>query len=217
MFDIRLDDLSRLESEIEEFEREQVETGKILFYGSSMFTRWSSKWGHRELSDDIPGAVNHGFGSSTAEELLYFYPRAVRPWKPRVLVLRVCSNDIGFGYSPAEIFFLLQRVIAYARKDMPGIKFLLCSSRVTPSAGGSQSTPRFMAQYNELLNDYCSKHDDCVCLSEVMIPELYDSPEHVGQREHLRKELYVEDMMHFNQDGYDIYKKHILNALKDYL
>lgn len=87
MFEPRVE-LTRLEKEIVAFEQQPIEKGMILFYGSSGLTRWNTRYKHRPLEEDIrmkdgsPAAVNHGFGSSTAEELLYYYPRAVKPWGP---------------------------------------------------------------------------------------------------------------------------------------
>ena len=53
MFDVRVD-LTRLEESIVNFEKEPIETGKIMFYGDSAFTRWrTERWGFRMMKDDI--------------------------------------------------------------------------------------------------------------------------------------------------------------------
>lgn len=223
MFDVRLENLNWLEHYMFEFDKETIDTGKILFYGDSYFTRWSEKWGHRPLAEDIRmkdgslAAVNHGFGTSTAEEQLYFYRRAVFPWKPRALVLRTFGNDLGAGYSPAEIMFLQARLCDYARHDFPGIRMYLLDAMPSLKSRESRSARSFMKQYNELLAAYCAKHDDCVLVEESKIPDLYDSPEHVGDPNHYREELYCEDRVHFNQMGYDVYKEFFLQVLDDIL
>ena len=78
MFDIPMD-LKSLESSIVAYEQEPIEKGKILFYGHSLFTRWGSpQYGYRRMDQDIRmkdgslAVVNHGFGTSTVEELLYY-------------------------------------------------------------------------------------------------------------------------------------------------
>ena len=92
------------------------EQGLILFYGSSGFTRWTPKYQHRPLEEDIRmkdgslAVVNHGFGTSTSEELLYYYDRMVRPWEPRALVVSIVHNDRGWGYSPNEILTNLAKL-----------------------------------------------------------------------------------------------------------
>ena len=81
-----------VEKNIQEFEKEPLEKGQIVFYGPSNFTRWSTKWGMQPMREVLlgksgaPCAVNRGFGSSNAELQLYYYPRMVRPLEPKVLV-----------------------------------------------------------------------------------------------------------------------------------
>ena len=223
MWDVKLKNINWLEQYMFEFDKETIETGKILFYGDSYFTRWSEKYGHRPLTEDIRmkngslAAVNHGFGTSTAEDQLYFYHRAVFPWMPRTLVLRTFGNDIGAGYSPAEIMFLRARLCDYARHDFPGIRMYLADAKLNLQNRSSRAIRNFAREYNELLAAYCEKHDDCVLVEESKIPELYDSPEHIGDPDHFREELFVEDKVHFNQMGYDVYKEFYLQVLDDIL
>ena len=87
MFDIQ-PNLRDLEASIIAYEQEPIQKGKILFYGHSLFTRWGHpKWGYRRMDEDIRmkdgslAVVNHGFGTSTSEELLYYYDRMVKPWE----------------------------------------------------------------------------------------------------------------------------------------
>ena len=114
MYDIPID-LKSLEDEIIAYEQEPIVTGKILFYGHSLFTRWKDiPWGNHRLDEDIRGkdgglaCVNHGFGTSTSEELLYFYPRMVRGG---VLLLHDYENARFSGVQAA--------VEAYEQKHGP--------------------------------------------------------------------------------------------------
>ena len=59
MFEPRVP-LKRLESRIVEFEQETIQKGKILFYGSSGFTRWKPKYGMRPLEEEILGKITKG-------------------------------------------------------------------------------------------------------------------------------------------------------------
>ena len=103
--------LKALEDSVVAYEQEPIEKGKILFYGHSLFTRWGSpEYGFRRMDEDIRmkdgslAVVNHGFGTSTSEELLYYYPRLVRPWEPRALVLSTLGNDGTITYYPEAGF-----------------------------------------------------------------------------------------------------------------
>ena len=129
MFDIPMN-LKSLEKEILAYESEPVETGKILFYGHSLFTRWgNAKWGYRRMDEDLRSkdgslaVVNHGFGTSTSEELLYYYPRMVRPWAPRALVLASFSKSGSLydmrGFFPAE--YSAQTFVELFTDDVNGL------------------------------------------------------------------------------------------------
>ena len=135
---------NKYEKDVLTFEARPSETGKIVFYGSSGFTRWTEKYHHRPLEEDIrmkdgsPAAVNHGFGGSTAEEGLYYYDRLVKPWEPRALVIATYANDGMYGYSPEQVMDVLARLLAWARTDFPGIKLFLVEPHPNPK--GKETT-----------------------------------------------------------------------------
>ncbi len=223
MFESRVPNLKRLEKSIIEFEAEPIEKGKILFYGSSQFTRWKPKYGHPRLEDDIrmkdgsQACVNHGFGSSCAEEQLYFYPRAVRPWEPRALVYTSFGNSIPFGYTAAEVFSLSTRVLSYARADFPGIKLFFCN--IHPGTKGKDAPPyRVIAEkeFNDLVANYCATHPDTTLVDQTNYPGFYEEG-FAGDRQHVRADLYVEDGVHHNLAGYAVYREFFLGYLKDLL
>lgn len=227
MFELKIPSLTRLEKEIVAFESVPIETGKILFYGSSGFTRWKHSHipirDHRPLEEDIRmkdgslACVNHGFGSSTIEEGLYYYRRAVLPWKPRAIVLRFFPNDLSFGYSPAEIVSLLARLCDWARVDFPGVKFYLCDAMPGVRYMNNQTWQAHAKQYNNLLKIYCDENEDCTYVSQLGWPGLYENPEDAGDYDKIRTDLFVPDGLHFNQDGYDVYRDLFLTVLDDIL
>lgn len=199
----------------------KTEQGLIMFYGDSGFTRWSERHKHRPLEEDIRhkdgsrAAVNHGFGTSTAEEQLYNYSKLVKPWAPRALVLLALGNDMAAGYSAEEVMFLQARILDYARHDFPGIKLYLCNRRPilkTPSAAGVS----IIEEYNELVSAYCQRHEDTTLVDHKDCPELWE-PGHAGEVGHVRSDIFVEDEVHFNQKGYDIYRDFFLRVLDDLL
>ena len=226
MFEIRVPDLKRLEQEVVEYEKVPIETGKILFYGDSGFTRWKSAFGHRPMEEDLlgkdgkPAVINHGFGTSTAEEQLYYYDRMIKPWKPKALVLMTYCNDWDCGYSPEEVLYLQARLMEYARKDMPGIRFYLCDARPLTIWLDSRvwtAWESYYTQYNRLLAQYCAAHDDCALVRHGDSPLLFNSPEDVGDYKKIRTDIFVEDQVHYNQTGYDLYGEFFRQALDDIL
>ena len=213
----------REESGAQRIEAKPVHKNRIVFYGHSAFTRWTDRWGHREMEDDLIGrdgnttVLNHGFGTSCAEELLYYYPRLVRPYEPRALVLAAFGNDIGFGYTPEETMMLLSRVIEWAQVDFPGIKIYLCGVGVGLKTVGMPRWDAARARFDQLAKDFCEGRENCTFVDAVQSPLFYEKAEDVGDPTKVRKDIFVRDMTHFNQLGYDLYRDFFKEVLKDIL
>jgi len=170
------------------------------------------------LEEVIPGTLNHGFGSSTAEEQLYYYPRAVKPYVPRAIVHRTYGNDVLFGYSPQEILFLVERLLEYARTDFPGIKFYLMGPEA--NHGPNSRLESFFArkiEYDELLRDYARHHEDCIYVSIMDSPLFFEKPEDIRDFRKIRKDIFIEDGVHFNKLGYELFTIFWKDILKDIL
>lgn len=220
MFDLRIPDLKRFEGTVHTYEQQPIEWGRILFYGDSSFTRWNGA-GIRPLEQSIrrkdgsSAVINHAFGGATSEELLYYYNRLVKPWAPRAMVFCDFGNDAAFNYSATEMLYLQSRIFAYARQDMPGIKLYLCDRRPVAKKF-SHSIEMRLREYNDMLQDYCAKHDDCTFVSHAAYAPFFES----GNTDRYpigRKELYVEDDVHFNQIGYDLYAEFFRQVLDQLL
>ena len=229
MYDITVD-LKSLEKEVVKYEQEPIEKGKILFYGHSLFTRWGlPKWGYRRMDEDIRmkdgslAVVNHGFGTSTAEELLYYYPRLVRPWEPRALVIATFGNENMYGYSPEDTMVNVSKICHWARTDFPGIKIFLCEDHPRPSGKDTTVPDRWNGgkirreRYNEMLHLYAQTHVDTEVVELWNRPEFFETPEDVGNFRKVREDIFVDDKVHPNQAGYDIYGKIFREVLDNLL
>lgn len=229
MFDIQ-PNLRDLETSIVAYEQEPIEKGKILFYGHSWFTRWGSpKHGYRRMDEDIRmkdgslAVVNHGFGTSTSEELLYYYPRMVRPWEPRALVIATRPNDIMYGYSPEETMNNIAKILQWARVDFPGIRLFLMET--PPSVRGKDtkvkdlwnSKETLRKKFNEMLRIYCDTHEDTTLITLWDKPGFFETPADVGDFRKVREDIFVDDHVHLNQAGYDIMGPIFREALDDLL
>ena len=199
-----------MEDVVSEYEKEPIEQGKIVFYGPSNFTRWSTKFGMKPMRDVLLGksgekcVTNRGFGSSCTEHQLYFYPRMIRPLAPSVLVYSSQPNGAAFGYTNDEIWELAQRVILYAKTDFPDIRVYLCASN-TRSVITDEYNEK-AEEYNEKVKAFVEEHSDFCRYIDV-----YHRPELIGE------DIYVEDGVHFNQKGYDRYAEVFKEALAEEL
>lgn len=223
MFKQKVSNLRSYEVSVLEYEAQPIQTGRILFYGSSGFTRWKTKFGVRPLEEDIrrkdgsPAAVNHGFGGGIIEQGLYYYDRLVKPWAPRAIVLRFFPNDIQMGYSPMEIMCLIAQFCNRARADFHGIKLYICDAMPHKRFADNTLWHRYAKQYNQLVRDYCEHYDDCFCVAQSTWPGFYNDPADAGDYSKVRDDIWIEDDMHFTQAGYDIYRDLFLEALNDIL
>jgi len=198
-----------LEDAVVAYEQEPLHKGQIVFYGPSNFTRWSAKWGMKPLRDCLVGAsgekcaVNRGFGSSCPEHQLYYYPRMVRPLEPRVLVYASYGNGGSFGYSDEESWELAQRVIAWAKTDFPGIRIYLVGAHPFRDEDGEKIAQK--RGLNATIRAFAENTEDCFFLDPYERPEL------------ARKDIFVEDGVHYNQTGYDLYAQFYREALAEEL
>ena len=228
MYDIPIE-LNLREKSIVAYEQEPIEEGKILFYGHSLFTRWGPKWDHRRMDEDIRmkdgslAVVNHGFGTSCSEELLYYYGRMVRPWKPRALVVAAYGNDLMYGYGPEDVMNVLVRLLHWARTDFPGIKLYIVEAFPTArkredSSTGKRSAARIKREkFNQMIRAYAATHADTKVIEMWNCPDLFETPEDVGDCGKIREDIYVKDRVHFTQEGYDIVARIFREALDELL
>ncbi len=215
--------MKRLETRITAFEEQPIVKNMILFYGDSAFTRWKEQYGNPNVEDVIrmkdgsQAVVNHGFGSSTAEEALYYYPRAVKPWEPRALILQSYGNDGGFAYSPAEVLAIQTRIFEYARTDFPGIKLFFCNIRPLLKYQDYPKSKLLAAQeYNELVAQYCARHEDVTLVDHNSSPVFFEDGKQ-GDLLAARAEMFIEDRVHYNPEGFEIYRKFFAEILDDLL
>ena len=220
--------VKRFEDRILAYESVPIETGKILFYGHSLFTRCSfitqaGKDNPRlvdevRMKDGSQACVNHGFGTSSADDLLYYYDRMVRPYKPRALVLATGGNDVGFGYTAKEVMEIEARIIDWAQADFPGIKIYCFSTDPNVKHKGEKTRgTRFRDEYDELLEDYCRRRENCTYVSLVNQPFYFENPEDVGDYDKVRDDIFVKDGVHLNPKGYAMFMDFLRELFDDML
>lgn len=186
-----------LEEQVLAYEAEPQEKGQIVFYGPSYFTRWGPKFGFTPMREMIlgksgnPCVINRGFGSSCAEHQLYYYPRMVRPLEPKALVYEGWGNGQYYGYTVEENWELVQRVLAYVRADFPDIHIYLSGAH--PTLAMEQKYVEASQKHDELLKSYAAQTPNCTFI-DIMGYEPLQS-----------KDIFVEDGVHFNAHGYQLY------------
>lgn len=198
-----------MEKAVCQYEQEAIHKGEIVFYGPSYFTRWCEKFGNTPMREVIlgksgkPCAINRGFGSSCPEHQLYYYPRMIRPLEPKVLVYGSWGNGRDFGYSDEESWELAQRVIGYTLTDFPDCHVYLCGA--FRQRGMSEEDIASRRKYSEVIKKFAEKTPGCYYLDVFDYEPL------------THDDVYIEDGVHFNPDGYRAFAEFFKEALKEEL
>jgi lysophospholipase L1-like esterase len=163
--------------------------GAILLVGDSQFYRW------RTLAEDLPGytVVNRGIDSFQTSDLLHFTDRLVLPYAPRFIVTHVGGNDVNNGKSPEQILADLQAFVARVRVVMPTVP--IAFSSITPGPGRwNQAAAR--KRTNDTVKAWVATQPN------MLFIDLWDAM--LTRDGQPREDLWVEDRIHPNQEGYRI-------------
>src|ERR1700722_3465137 len=95
-------DAQRWEKTIAAFEKRDADKpppkDAILFVGSSSIVRWDVAKSFPDLD-----VINRGFGGSQIGDAVYFAPRIVVKYQPRVVVFYAGDNYLSGGKTPEQV------------------------------------------------------------------------------------------------------------------
>jgi hypothetical protein len=172
----------------------------ILFYGSSSIRLWEN------IQTDLTplSVVRRGYGGASLHDASYFAKRVLYPIDYRALVLFI-GNDIWgneFDKTPAEMRKLMKYIIGVSRKHRPNAEIFLIEVTHVPARA------HLMAEWdaaNEMLKELAKSNDD---LHFIRTKDLYVKPN--GE---IRAELFRDDDIHQNDQGYELWKVRIKREL----
>ena len=161
-----------------------------LFVGSSSIRFWPT-------AQAFPGKpiVNRGFGGSELSDVIHFYEQLIEPYSPSRIFLYGGDNDIGNGKPADQVFEDYLQFVAMLRTDLPDSELVFIS--IKPSKARWELWPE-MVEANRLVREYAMKHDNLE-YADLATP-LLDS-------EGKPKDVYVEDGLHLNEEGYRLWQK----------
>lgn len=185
-------DLNRYAEEIGKLTAFPVQQGKLLLYGSSFF----GVWGHERAAIQMDGmVVNHGFGGSTAEELLYYYGTLVKPYAPSAMLVRSGINDISSGYTPKQSVKLIQRLCEWTACDFGSIPIGLMAGFRCPWMEADKGRAQLVEEYNQRLEAYAAQQDN-LCYLDI-------SPLLMADKHTCREGFFRPDGLHLTDYGYE--------------
>jgi lysophospholipase L1-like esterase len=179
--------------------RQTPPSDAVLFTGSSSIRMWTS------LRQDFPHlkVINRGFGGSHLEDLVFFAPKIVKPYKPKKIVVYSGENDIEVGQSPENAFADFKAFVDFRDRELPGVPIIYISLK--PSILRWAKWP-LMKRANELIKAESAKRKR-VTFVDISAPML-------GTDGKPRPELFLADGLHMNSAGYAVWRQILLPHLQ---
>lgn len=162
----------------------------VLFVGSSSIRLWDT------LAADFAGipAINRGFGGSELRDSTYYADRVIVPYAPRKILIYAGDNDLGNGRSPQQLRDDFRAFVGKVRDDLPKVEIAYIAVKPSPSRRHLLEAQR---QANALIAAEAEKLH--VQFIDIFTPML----DAAGQP---REELFLEDRLHMNRTGYELWR-----------
>ena len=183
----------RFAKQIEAFARRDLESppeeGVIVFVGSSSIRRWDLAKSFGDLN-----AVNRGFGGSQISDVLYYANEVVVKYKPKKVVFFCGGNDLNKGKPPRQVAADFETFTSLLFKQLPETELIVLALKPAPVRWSIVDKVRTT---NDLLRAK-AKTDKRITFLDGSFNLLLDDGK-------IREELYVEDRLHLNDDGYKLW------------
>ena len=164
--------------------------GGTVVTGSSTIKMWRSL---PEISSG-EAVLNTGFGGSKAADLeRYLFPLVLK-YDPKRVFVYEGDNDLWANVPAVEILNSLKQIVTRIHLVDPGTEIILIGAKPSPSRWEKKES---YLSFNRLLKDYCDKTEQVSYLDTwKALTDAQGNP---------RPELYLQDQLHLNSDGYLIW------------
>ena len=197
---------NRIDNTIKKFQnlddRNTFPKNAILFVGSSSIAGWKTSISFPEFP-----VMNRGIGGMNMHEIVYYYDTLIKKYSPAIVAI-YCDIDIEQGKSPKESADVFKELANKIKIDFPKTSILLLSMKpamVDDFIGKDIRKNKMMA--NKQLLDYSIKEKN-IHFIDLASPMLKPDGK-------LKTEIFIEDGMHLNKLGYNIWNPIIRNEIKE--
>lgn len=195
-------DLEVFENEIAALEKKVLNhknsRNLVAFYGSSSIRLWQT------MEEDLHpiNVINLGFGGSSYPYCYNYFDRVFKHLTPSHIVLYAGDNDLGSGHAIMEVFNDFKKLIEAIHSMYSSIPIHVISIKPSPSRAHLLSMTR---ETNALMKKYiqATKNGRWVELFAKMLDENAQT----------LPNLYIEDQLHMNARGYDVWRKVVKHHL----
>jgi len=164
----------------------------VVFAGSSSIRKWT------DVPDYFPAfnVINNGFGGSQFSDLLQFYNQLILKQKPDVLFIYEGDNDIAANKKTGLIKREAKELYKQIRQDLPETKIIFISPK--PSIARWNMKKKY-EKLNRRLEGFCNRKANLE-FADVWNPMLDDKGV-------VFQDIFIQDGLHMNKKGYDIWAK----------
>lgn len=196
---------SRWEKAIAEFEKWDAKNSfppdSVLFVGSSSIRLWETARRFPEFP-----VINRGFGGSTIHDINLFVERIVIKYRPKAIVFYAGDNDIAGETPPERVKHNFTKFVQKVHTTLPGTPIVFISIK---ASGARWFLWPKMQHANSLISQYIAQNKNLHYL-DLATPLL-------DQHGRPDDNLFIEDKLHLNQKGYDIWTKLLKTKLTQIL
>jgi para-nitrobenzyl esterase len=169
--------------------------GKILFAGSSSFRLW------KDVNDYFPGKpiLNRGFGGATLLDLIQYSKETIIQYKPKQIFIYCGENDIADNdtVKPKDVFNRFKQLYSILRTQLP-VSTPIVFLSLKPSIA-RWSMHEKMAASNELIKSFIHTQKN------IQFLDVYSKMLDTDGTPF--KDIFIEDNLHMNANGYKIWQK----------
>ncbi|WP_336732190.1 GDSL-type esterase/lipase family protein [Chryseobacterium sp. VD8] len=164
----------------------------ILLVGSSSFTKWT------DVANYFPDKtiINRGFGGSRLTDLNDYADDLLNPYQPKQIIIYCGENDFADN-DKLKADVVVERFKAFYKKirtKFPKIEVDYISIKYSPSR--EKLWPQ-MKEANKKIADFMKKQPNSAFIDITKVMQ--------DANGNVRKDLFVEDMLHMTPEGYRLW------------
>ena len=166
----------------------------ILFVGSSSIRKWDAL----QVTFGNYNVINRGLGGAVINDIIFYLNDLVFPYEPRQIVLYVGENDVPNENLTADsILNHTKKLFRLIRMKLPTTPIVYISFKPSPSRDQFQ---RKASEAVQLIKTFVANEKN------VVFVDVYSLMLKNGKS---RPELFIEDQLHLNANGYKLWEKAI--------
>lgn len=161
----------------------------LLFVGSSSIRGW-------DLNESFPDlqTINRGFGGSEIADSIRYADRIIIPHQPKVVVVYAGDNDIAHDKSAETVLADYQKLTRKIHASLPETRIVFVAIKPSVKRWKLVET---MRKANQMIRAAAMKDARLVFVD-------VDKPM-IGSDGQPRRELFKEDGLHLNKQGYQLW------------